>query len=720
MIVKIWPIKADYAGQPDKVGGTEGLKNTLDYISDIDKVIVKQDDLGTTKIMQEIADEEDLNDLTGNTTRVIEYMANEDKIKGKYISGYMCNPENALSEFDMARALTLAQAGEKREKEDGAIAFHIVQSFAEGLDISDEEVHQCGLELCEKINAHQAVICSHVHPAVDEQSGEVHGRCKHNHILINAYIHPDKIDPKHPNRLKYNDCKETYALLRQWNDEIAIDHGLPIIRNPDNEKTYSWIETDAVNKGLSWKERIRLDIEAARRLSASWEEFVSVLEKSGYKIREGKDITYTAPDGEHKARGSTLGKQYTKNNLELYWSIRSYSEKAVEEAIRDNTPSPLLNLIQNTTKELFANIPIGTKSQDRQSMYYLPLKDLAINRSALETYFDSKELYEISDADHHTVSTFTGAEIISCIESLADKEMPNRYQYRSPEEEYEEEIRKKRYFTCYKFPNTKTHEPYRTSLYDNDGRRRSTMELLFILAITVIKNENDFWKVDPIPEGHENEVLYADTNWKIQNMLDAMYIANSEGIETIAQLERRLNDAGAAYSRAKSALKKTTRSKDKMVTLHQAVTEYNKTKDLAQRLLELPDGPEKTELQEQHRDVIRQYKDAKAVMYRFGVTQEHQVDDFMQRYDAIQESIKELEERLDETAETYRKLKKLHYNTTLTENAQYCYGPDYSYEKIFDPAELAQRQAQTEAEKERIDEEYEKIQQEEDRDEQYK
>ena len=221
MIVKIWPIKADYANDSTKVGGVKGLKipflvkvksprglkNALNYITDDKKVIVRQDDLHEISLLQDTIEDE--NELISNngTVRVINYMANKDKIESKYISGYLCDPENVISDFDMAKTLALAMAGEDRPKETGAIAFHIVQSFPKGLEISNEEVHQCGIELCEKINAHQAIICSHVHPEIDEKDGKIHGECKHNDSLINAYIHPDKLDPGKPKVLKYNDYK---------------------------------------------------------------------------------------------------------------------------------------------------------------------------------------------------------------------------------------------------------------------------------------------------------------------------------------------------------------------------------------------------------------------------------------------------------------------------------------------------------------------------------
>ena len=680
LIIKIWPIKADYANVPNKVGGVEGLKNALEYISNENKVIVKQDNLHDIPVMKEEKYDENDDFIKNNTVRVIEYMSNTDKVKGKYISGYLCDPENAVSEFDIARILTLAKTNTEREKETGAVAYHIVQSFPKDLDISDEEVHQCGIELCKKLNAHQAVICSHVHPEIDENNGEIHGACKHNHILINAYIHPEKLDSEHPNRLKYNDCKESYAQLREWNDEIAIEHGLPIIRNPDDERTYSWIESEAVNKGLSWKERIRMDIELARRISTNWSEFVSVMEKNGYKIRDTAHITYTAPDGKHKARGETLGMQYTKENLMLYWSMREYTKKAVEESLKDNSRSPLSNLMKNADDVLYAGIPIGKQGQENRKIHYLPLGKENKDRSVLETYFNLDELYDIFDKDYKAIADATGAEIISYIEDLQYSERDKTKSTSEREQEYNEAQNKKKYYTYVLYINSRTKKPYRTSLYDQNGRRRSSLELLFLLAIIVLKKEDGLWKPSKIPPKYKNDVIYAPTNWKIQNMIDAMYTAQSEGIENMGQLERRLQDAGAAYSRAKSALGKTVRAKEKMDTLNQAVSEYRLTDELVKRINAMPDGKEKTALQEKYKDIITRYKNAKTVMYHYQVTEENQIVDFENRYIKIQEDIKTLEEKLDETKEEYRKLKKLSYNASLAENAQYCYGPNYTYE----------------------------------------
>lgn len=690
MIVKIWPIKADYANDKSKVGGQEGLKNAVDYITDPEKVIVSRDNVHQMEVMDEDSlalGPEDFD--IGNRSRVLHYMSNEDKIEGKYISGYLCDPENAVAEFNSARERTLDALHRTDKKETGAVAFHIVQSFPEGLNISDEEVHRCGLELCEKLNAYQGVVCSHVHSVKDEDGSE-HGKSKHNHILINAYRHPDKLDPERPEIAKYNDCNETYAQLRAWNDEIAIDHGLPIIRNPDDDRLYSWKETDAINKGLSWKQRVRVDIQAAKRSVGSWEEFVQQMESAGYKIRDGKHISFTTPDEKHVVRGNTLGRQYTKPNMETYWKVHDYALHAVEQEMQNNTSSPLLDFVLASQGVLSAAVPLGMKSQEQKSFRYLPMESVTQTKETLQTYFNEDEHYDICDEHNRSVMSATGKEIIECMELLRNGKQKASERQEAPEQksvdfvfDFTKRREKEQYYTYIYFVNSKTKRPYRTSLYDNNGRRRSVLELMLLLAIIVLKKEEGLWEASSVPVGKENDPIYAPRNWKIQNMIDSIYTAKEEEIETPAQLDQRLKDAGAAYSRARTAHKNAVRTKQKMETLNTAVMSYRQTEALAKQILDMPEGEEKNQLQEEYKDILDRYRSAKAVLYRYKVTNEDQIVDFEQRYQKIQSDILELDERLELAKEDYRKLKKLSYNVQLAESQQYCYGPEYTYENVY-------------------------------------
>ena len=333
MIVKIWPIKASVS-EPGKVGGIKGLINAIEYIGNEEKCMPRLSEMDAAFVDEEANFGSSYVSKHGDFAGVVSYMNNNDKVKGKYASGYMCSPDNVAKDFIWNQNMILNMFPDKVIE--GNIAFHLVQSFPEDLDITDEEVHQCGMELIQKIGKHQAFLCSHVHPEIKDD-GELHGKSKHNHILLNAYIHPDMIDPKRPETLKYNDCKETYRQLQIWNDEIALEHGMPIIKNPDFEKVYSWAETDAVNKGLSWKEKIRKDIDLCKQKTHSWEQFEKEMTALGYTFRQRKHLTYIAPDGVHRARENNLGERYTRESIQKYWELRSRirSEMLFDSANQD-------------------------------------------------------------------------------------------------------------------------------------------------------------------------------------------------------------------------------------------------------------------------------------------------------------------------------------------------------------------------------------------------
>lgn len=106
-------------------------------------------------------------------------------------------------------------------KEGGIIAYHGYQSFAPG-EVTLEQAHEIGVELArETVGGRFQVV---VATPLDREH-------IHNHFVLNSVSFVD--------RKKYNDCKATYALMRQTSDQLCRGHGLSMIENPEQGRTMS-------------------------------------------------------------------------------------------------------------------------------------------------------------------------------------------------------------------------------------------------------------------------------------------------------------------------------------------------------------------------------------------------------------------------------------------------------------------------------------------------
>ena len=686
MIVKIWPIKNSYGKQIGKVGGVKGLSNAFDYVNDDSKCIVDQRDMDlafideSEELDEYIAKESDI----GNT---MNYMANTDKVKGKFVSGYMCDADKAKEAFLFTQAEMKKRYPNK--KTGGNIAYHIVQSFPEDIDISDEEVHRCGIELVRKLDKYQAYICSHVHPEIDED-GIVHGKCKHNHILISAYIHPDKIDPEKPDVIKYNACKESYRQLQIWNDEIALDHGFPIIRNPEMERTYSWKERQDINKGLSWKQQVRNDIEVAKQKTRNWQEFIKEMNSLGYQIKEGKHTTFIAPDGKHRVRGNALGERFIKDNIQKYWILRDEIKSELTYRQNENRQYTIKDIIANASSPLYVDIPLGSNQKIERPTYPLSLDKLIMSQEAINSYFDLESYYEIKNEENQVIDSVQGFELYNHFTSMLKSENEKFKQSSWWENEQEkqrwkviqqQERKEQQYYSDNKFKNSKTKQTYKISLFTKDGRLKTDLELIFTLAYIVIHAEQGRWEQKDVPKSSVREAYFGPTAWKAQNMMDSIQIAQEEGLENQFDIDNRLNTTGAALSRARAAVKRNEKVKSSMETLKQAVDDYETVKYQVENIFTLPDSDEKYLLLHENEIIIEKYNKAKHLMHMHKVENPADIFDFKKRYIQVEKNVEEANLLLDEKKEEYRRLKKLQYNTSLAQDVRYCYGPEYQLDE---------------------------------------
>lgn len=134
----------------------------------------------------------------------IDYICNADKTDDEiYISTYLCGRENAYKEFE----LTKKQYDSKTK----VLDHHLIQSFAPN-EVSFEEAHQVGKELCDRIleGKYEYVLATHT----DKDH-------IHNHIIFNSIdVEEGKV---------YHSYYGSYMRIRNQSDKLCKEHQLSVI-----------------------------------------------------------------------------------------------------------------------------------------------------------------------------------------------------------------------------------------------------------------------------------------------------------------------------------------------------------------------------------------------------------------------------------------------------------------------------------------------------------
>lgn len=398
MICKVIPVK------PQKNSIKKGVRECLSYV------------MNREKAAGDYEENIRMPDFKENICPILDYTTNEEKTKKIYVSGYLCNPSTAAEEFYLTKSINLAKKGKTIEDDTGNQAYHIIQSFPDDLDISDAEVHQCAIDLVKKLGKYQAVIASHVNPVVDEDGIE-HGKAKHSHIVINSHMNPEFVDPNNIDLIKYPNSRESYSILQQLNDEVAIEHGLPIIEDPFSRSGYSWIESKEANEGRSWKQRVKEDINEAMNASRSWDEYLKFMKKIGYTIHEGKHETYTTPHAQ-KVRGSTLGNEYTKEYINGYWNFRSNLQNQLNFELKRNEGtipySKLKGLMEDTDCQYFIKIPrIHANTGENYALFY-PLAE-ARDEKTVRTFINESDIYPVYRGKNELLGAVSGDVAVAAL-----------------------------------------------------------------------------------------------------------------------------------------------------------------------------------------------------------------------------------------------------------------------------------------------------------------
>ncbi|MBE2985146.1 relaxase/mobilization nuclease domain-containing protein [Campylobacter sp. RM9344] len=226
------------------------------------------------------------------------YICNEDKTDNEiYVTTHLCSRENAHKEFE----LTKKQFGSKTK----TLAHHLIQSFVPE-EVSFEEAHQVGIELCEKIlgGKYEYVLATHI----DKDH-------IHNHIIFNSIdVDEGKV---------YHSYCGSYMNIRNQSDRLCKEHNLSVIdqetQKEINEirrrKYVNWYDWNEDKKGNSYKSRLQFDIDRTIKQSINWQDFLAKMENCGYKIKQGKHTAFRTKNQQRFTRTKTIGANYTEERI---------------------------------------------------------------------------------------------------------------------------------------------------------------------------------------------------------------------------------------------------------------------------------------------------------------------------------------------------------------------------------------------------------------------
>ena len=243
--------------------------------------------------------------IKSTVKKAIDYITNPDKTilpdGTQLVSSFGCATETADIEFNLTANLANELNGDY-SKTGGAnnLAYHMVQSFAleDNKKVTPEEIHELGKQFAERFlqGKHEYVIATHI------DKGHIH-----NHIIFNATSFKDY------KKFRSQPYK-TVAKIREISDKICEENGLSVIQNKGIGKSYKeWQITKSGD--ITWKDTIKNKIDEIIPKVNSFKEFVSQMKSAGFDVKQGKHISFKAPEQERYVRGKRIGENYTKDKI---------------------------------------------------------------------------------------------------------------------------------------------------------------------------------------------------------------------------------------------------------------------------------------------------------------------------------------------------------------------------------------------------------------------
>ena len=227
--------------------------------------------------------------------KALDYITNPDKTDEKLlVSSFGCSPETADLEFSMTREMAKKNGMDKGDN----LAFHLIQSFKPG-EVDAETAHRLGQQFANEVlkGKYEYVISTHV------DKNHIH-----NHIIFNAASFVD--------HHKYVSNKRSYHKICRISNRICQENGLATSM-PTEKKGKSYKENMEYHRGTSWKAKLRVAVDKAIWASINYEEFLQKMQLAGYEVRQGKHLSFRAPEQKNFTYMKSLGSYDSEENVRI-------------------------------------------------------------------------------------------------------------------------------------------------------------------------------------------------------------------------------------------------------------------------------------------------------------------------------------------------------------------------------------------------------------------
>ncbi|EJU21415.1 relaxase/mobilization nuclease domain protein [Peptoanaerobacter stomatis] len=301
--------------------------------------------------------------------KAIDYICNGDKTGDEiYVTTHLCSRENAHKEFE----LTKKQFNSRTK----TLAHHLIQSFVPE-EVSFEEAHQVGIELCEKIlgDKYEYVLATHI----DKDH-------IHNHIIFNSIdVDEGKV---------YHSYYGSYMNIRNQSDKLCKEHNLSVIDQEtqreineiNRRKFVNWYDWSEDKKGKSYKSRLQFDMDRVIQKAINWKHFLKIMEQYGYEIKFEKYIAFKQKNQQRFTRAKTIGVNYTEEKIKE--RIRN-KDKEIGEFV-DKTKYGNQDWVVHTNMQVASKILLKIRDKGFTSMEVLEkgIQKISFKKNELKQEFD--------------------------------------------------------------------------------------------------------------------------------------------------------------------------------------------------------------------------------------------------------------------------------------------------------------------------------------------